>query len=410
MTNLERWSVYMKDVPSPDIFIEWGFYSLISGALQRRVWVDSGAPVYPNHYIVLTAPPGVGKGNVLNAVKDFLGHHVSGAKTISEAERLAGAKPQEGTKLFSLAADSTTFESFVLETSRSSTHIEVPKQLAERVGVRVYSYAPMHFILDEATSIFHKDAQSLTTFLLTTWSCGNYERKTKNKGNECIRNTCVSLLAGTTPEELQSLARTNIITSGFTARTMFVYANHERFRMSIIPPHTAEQTAARGELLDYLKMLSTVILPVKFGDKAMNLFSAWWADESRVRVNRNQKLVNYYVRKNVHAMKLALTMHFADPDWNDELKAETLERAIAKLDETEKHMHLALEMPGRNQLATVGSEIVNYLRREGPTDFTKLLVEFFRDVTDDELSYTLQSLQQQGRVFYHAENRKYYTK
>lgn len=399
----------MKDVPSPDIFIEWGFYSLISGALQRRVWVDSGAPVYPNHYIVLTAPPGVGKGNVLNAVKDFLGHHGS-AVQLSKAERLAGAKPKEGAKLFSLAADSTTFESFVLETSRSSTYLEVPEQLAERVGVRVYSYAPMHFILDEATSIFHKDAQALTTFLLTTWSCGNYERKTKNKGAECIQNTCVSLLAGTTPEELQALARTNIITSGFTARTVFVYANHERFRMSIIPPHNEAQVSARADLLEYLKVLANVILPVKFGDGALNLFGAWWNDEARVRKNRNQKLINYYVRKNVHVMKLALTMHFMDPDWNDELQAETVERAIAKLDETEQFMHMALEMPGRNQLAPVGTEIVSFLRREGPSDFNRLLIEFFKDVTDDELSYTLQSLQQQGRVFYHAEHRNYYTK
>ena len=39
---------------SPDLFIDWGFYSLISAALQRRVWLypDSMA-IYPNVFTLL---------------------------------------------------------------------------------------------------------------------------------------------------------------------------------------------------------------------------------------------------------------------------------------------------------------------------------------------------------------------
>ena len=39
MTNIEKWRHFLKDLESPDMFVDWGFYSMIATALQRRVWL-----------------------------------------------------------------------------------------------------------------------------------------------------------------------------------------------------------------------------------------------------------------------------------------------------------------------------------------------------------------------------------
>ena len=53
---------YTDGVPSPDIFRLWSGITAISGALERRVWVETSRSVlFPNLFTLLVAPPAVGK-------------------------------------------------------------------------------------------------------------------------------------------------------------------------------------------------------------------------------------------------------------------------------------------------------------------------------------------------------------
>src|SRR3974390_921687 len=145
MTNFEKWHSYMSGFVSPNNYIDFGFYYLISASLQRRVWTGPDhARLYPNIYIVLVGEPGIGKGLVVKQVSDFLHHHKlpepslskkmeSQALTQSDKDLMAEvikqdyqrakdseASGEEGKKasektferplLFPVAADATTFE------------------------------------------------------------------------------------------------------------------------------------------------------------------------------------------------------------------------------------------------------------------------------------------------------------
>ena len=58
---------------SPKIFRHWTALSLISMVMERKVWARTkGANLYPNLYVILTAPPGIGKSFVLSLAERML--------------------------------------------------------------------------------------------------------------------------------------------------------------------------------------------------------------------------------------------------------------------------------------------------------------------------------------------------
>ena len=73
MTNIEKWRYFLKDLESPDLFIDWGFYSMISTALQRRVWLFPDTfTLYPNLFVLLVGPPAAGKSRVISQVSEHI--------------------------------------------------------------------------------------------------------------------------------------------------------------------------------------------------------------------------------------------------------------------------------------------------------------------------------------------------
>ena len=75
MINIEKWREYLKDLESPNLFIDWGFYSMIATALQRRVWLYPDTfTLYPNLFTLLVGPPAAGKSRVIAQVSEFVKH------------------------------------------------------------------------------------------------------------------------------------------------------------------------------------------------------------------------------------------------------------------------------------------------------------------------------------------------
>ena len=73
---LESWIdgflTYTEGKPSPRILRLWAGIATVAGALERRCWTFSGrALLYPNMYILLVAPPGVGKSQAISETFNF---------------------------------------------------------------------------------------------------------------------------------------------------------------------------------------------------------------------------------------------------------------------------------------------------------------------------------------------------
>jgi hypothetical protein len=393
MTNFDRWKLYMRDIASPELFIEWGYYSMVGAALERRVANSNpDRPLFTNPYVVLVGPPGIGKGLVTDTISDWLNFHkVPRQMSKAEAAVAEGSEKSVLVPRFSFVGDSITYEKMMDEV------VLATRDYVDHNG-RTQIQASLIMVLDEFTSIFKKHADDIVVYCNTAWNGKNYDRKTKKGGTVPIRKPILSIIGGTTPSELQKLRRLEVAGGGFFSRFVFVYSSLNRMRVTRIPPPDTEQAAAKNELLDYLLTLSKVSATIGLSDEAQAYLDVWYKDENNVVLNRDVRLGEYYARKITHITKLAMMMHFAEPGWGKEISIDTLKMAIDLLGRTEKNMHLALSASGRNALSAIATDIMAYLQKVGQADYRELLAQFYSECTGDELNDILQTLQAQHKI------------
>lgn len=405
MTNFDRWKLYTRDLPSPELFIEWGFYSMIGCALERRVQNDNpDRPLFANQYILLVGPAGVGKGLVTDTVIDFL-RNFKIEKPMTEAEKALaeGRGKKTHVYLFPFVADSITYEALMEEVVHATREYVTP---AGESRIQ----AAMIMALDEFTSIFKRYSEDIVTYVNTAWNGKDYDRKTKKSGNNPIRKPILNIIAGTTPSEFAKLSRMEIVGNGFFARLILVYASHNRGRVTHIPRPDEAQQRAKQEILDHLLKLSKVSADLAFSKEARDYLDEWFKLESNVVVNKDHRLGEYYARKITHLNKLCMVLHYSEPDWPKEVPVSTVKRAIDILARTEKIMHLALQSGGRNELGRVAQEILAYVTKQAAEgndpDFRELLAQFYNDCTKDELEDVLMALQAQHAIYTISDGNK----
>ncbi len=224
MSLYEDWCLYTKDVQSPQPFVDAAFYFMIGAALQRRVWfgdLDFHA-VFPNQYIAFIGPASAGKSLITSPMKELL-ELPADVKSPEDdlAAELLGEEAETNRKgarqpLIYIAPNSTTFEQFTQETSRVAY---LHRYLDAQGRRKAYHHSSLVFILDELTSIFKKNAEQLSDFLLEAYNGGRkYVRKLKHSDTDFCTNMCISLLGNTTLGKFQSLQNQDILSDGFMAR------------------------------------------------------------------------------------------------------------------------------------------------------------------------------------------------
>ncbi len=404
MTNMERWQYYMKDFCSPQTFVDWGFYSLISGTLQRRVWLGSNQKkLHPNMYNILTGPAGVGKGMVLGEVANIfrhpkmqkvapdvverrkqameeLGEEVTGGFTKSEFDTINNMK-------IPIAPNATTYEALcrTLAKSARGMYIELPTVDGEgKHHKKMELHSSILFLLEELGSLFRKHTEDIHTFLCETYDCKDpYEYRTKNQGTDYIKRPCVSLLAGTTPDFLKRVFSSSLLTEGFASRTVFIVAMRNRFRHYETPVFCKEQLDAYEEIVDHVVRLSTITGLVEFTPEALAFNKYWYEKEYAEKVpNAHPKLQPYYARINITHAKLCVAMHYAEEYKDNKITLETAQKALTFLQATEVPMHLALNINNKNPLSEATDDIYKFICANGLTSKKELMTHFYDAMPD----------------------------
>lgn len=416
MTSLlDKWRFYMKDVKSPDLYIDMGFYFLISAALQRRVWTGTTSPelrpLFPNLYIVFVGPPAVGKGLVLKQIAKILRYHnwedtrpqSNLVKQNRAAFGLSPSRPEEEKLLFPMAPDATTYESLLHSMTKAFRPISYSKlnEKGETINA-LYVHRSLCFCLDELSSLFKRNQISITKFLLNAFDCEDYEYETKHQGEDRIKKLCLGLLAGTTPTFIEESFDERLLADGLTSRMIFVFESMPRFVKYDMPDISTEQLEARVAIINHIKKLSTLFGHITFSKtetpEAFEVFRAYFEEVlPRVRVNNSMKLESYYGRKDIHVLKLAMAIHFSR-SFDLVLTPEDCRDALNLLNTVEKKMHMALEF-GSNPLFGPSKNILQFLRRvKDPQTPKQLFIEFSGDVRETEMMEILRMLEMQQKV------------
>jgi len=419
MTNKERYDLVLRDSTSPQSFKDYAYYFLISTCLQRRVWLggfDPNVPgqLYPNIYVILVGPAGCGKGRTIGPIADMLKYwrigdlltgQIIGYDPEVELTEEIEAKPL----LYTSGPQDLSYEQLLRRQAQSIRYCDWTRSrgsTTKPAGTpNKYGSSPMYFLLEELSSLFHKDARRVSKYLLTAYDCNDFERDIISRGKDVLKKPCLSFLAGTTPQDLEDQLDESVIGDGLASRTWFIYEMVEGQRLWGYRPPDANQKAAKAELLQHIKSLAFVYGRCHFSPEADAYLKHWWEVESLDnRPNNSPKLDTYYKRKIIHVSKLAMILNFSEQTTNYEISLECAQRALEILAQAERKMHYALNFKGRNPIAPAASKALAFMfEYRKPVTLEYILAAdgggLYNDVNEMEAKEMMRHLMASERVY-----------
>lgn len=380
-------------------------------------------------YIILVGMPGIGKGLAIDAASNLMRHwkksdvltqsnvqnpdqnqlafaEMTGQSDLdrankSEMKPSAKQEPLVEPLLFPMAADATTYEALVQSVSASVRAINYSEfsEKAQKNVDRVYTHSSLAFYLQELASLLRKRAHDTVNYLLALYDCPiDYEYSTLTRGKDRVRKGCLNMLAGTTPHFMSTNFSEELIGEGFTSRVFYIFASKNRKNVCFIPSLTKEQEDAKKDLLEHIKRISCLYGSCEIDKEVIDYMEDWWDKSEKnkhKRASKSLKMVPYYARKQIHAQKLAMCLHFME---STEMKVplERFIEAINFLEEEEKMMHLAITLEDDNPEARVAKTILLMLN-SGKKHIVEILMECHgmlnKKGIEDSLSFLIETHQ-----------------
>lgn len=382
---------------APDQYVIWSAISVVGAVLKKRVWLKRGPyKVYPNQYIVLVGPPGVGKGTAVHPahafIKDYktpqLSNYLNDRVTAPEIIRILG-------------------DGFPVLTSIGGHPVATKESTA------------VIFAMELATFLGASDW--MTSFLCQTWDQGEFEYGTKHKGSNKITGMCISLIGACTPDFIRKINgkqnASDAINGGFTARTLFVFANEKSKdlpwpialedlqRVPINNNKSGKDTV--DDLRHDLEQIAQVKGEFTFAADARQHWDDWY--KTIKALDHDSDVIRYFKsRQNVHVLKVAMCLSAAA---SDSLVVDmwSLKAAIALVDGVLNTLDVTFRGVGESSLAEATAKIQSYMERKGLTSRSELIRDNHRSATVEDLDRIINTLNaigcikifsQGGRQFY----------
>lgn len=260
---------------------------MLSAVLERKIWVwTKGSALYPNLYIILVGPPGVGKSAVL-----------------SQVERVLRTVPDLHVAPSSVSSASLV-DSLVLANRKIIRPGETPAfvqfhylaTVASELGVFLPVYDPLFM-------------NSLTKF----YDGEHYEERRRSSSVKHVRieHPHLSIIGGTTPSYLNSFLPEGAWDQGFTSRTIFVYSGESVFTeiFGDEDGHNHLESLYLAILAD-LKRISGLYGKMSWEPDAASAISEW-NRRGLPPVPDHNKLQHYNTRRLAHVIKLCMVASVA---------------------------------------------------------------------------------------------------
>lgn len=283
---IESYLHFTKDIPSPEILRKWSAISTIAGAMQRRIWVESSQGViYPNLYILLVAPPGIGKTEAIRRVGDLW----------------------RSTENLHVAPNSVTRAALVDKLSASVVKSILPSgefQLFHGLNVAASEFGvlcPAH------------DLEFLNT-LNDIFDCGDsFSEERRHRDEQVdIKYPILNILGGTQPSFLSEILPEQAWSMGFTSRLIMIYSASpttvDLFSVSD-PVRYAEQKTSYEQAKKLLKDDLTGITQLygaMYFDPAMRPALIKWHSEGFPPIPNHSRLQHYNTRRIMTVFKLLM--------------------------------------------------------------------------------------------------------
>lgn len=276
---IESFLEYTEGISSPPIFRLWSAISMVAGILERRVYVETaGERLYPNLYVLLVSPPGVGK---TQAIKNA---------------RLFWSKMPD----LIIAPDNVTKAALIDSLAKASRKIvKSPIELIE--------FNSMQIAADElGVFMSAHDLDMLSALNKIYDNPPEYkEDRRMFKGNPIfIPEPQLNILAGTQPGFMASVFPEEAWSMGFTSRLIMVYSS-TRIDVPLFDVGGRDQKKFDA-LKDDLKTLMKLHGKFKWTVDAQRAIQQWHTSGKKDTEPQHTKLEHYTARRILHLLKLCM--------------------------------------------------------------------------------------------------------
>jgi Protein of unknown function (DUF3987) len=369
---LDAFERYCADMEAPKEYIRWAGISVLSSSLKRRCYLwYRGIKFYPNQYIILVGPPGIGKGESINAATE-LSNNVKSVNYIKD-----WVTPQE----------------IIEELSAGFQHIGLkPGQVITTNVIQDHTCC----IMAPELAVFLQQYDNLHSLMCAWWDQNKFDYKTKNKGKHVIEDMSVSMLGGCVPDYVRSLSKDRLapITGGFTARTIFVYAT-EKFQLVEnnfgIPSQQINQL--KNDLINDLKHITTLQGELSVSKDAAKLWEETYKEHNKRGAIDSDASTNFKSRISSHIIKTAITTCISESD-NLIITRDHLRRAIEYIEAIRDKVDVVFRSVGESPLAVSLNKVVTYIDFVGITTYKNLVRFIYRDATIEQLTAIISVLKQ----------------
>jgi hypothetical protein len=330
---------------------------------------------FPNQYIILVGPPGIGKGECISRGYDLS----SEAKSINYIKDWH--TPQE-----------------VLE-ELSEGFQQLNLKVGQVITANIQKDHTCCIIAPEL-AVFLQNYDNLHSLMCAWWDQNKFEYKTKNKGKHVINEMSVSLLGGCVPDYVRSLSKDRLapITGGFTARTIFVYAT-DKFQLvkNYFGAPKPRISKLRDDLIHDLKHISTLTGELSVQQKAKDLWESIYEEHNKRGIIDSDASTNFKSRISSHIVKTAITTSIADSD-SLVITRDHLARAIELVEQVRDKVDIVFRCVGESPVSGASSKVIAYVDSIGQVSYKQLLKVMYRDVTEDQLTGILSVLTKVGLI------------
>lgn len=369
---------YTKDTEPPAIFHRWSLLSCVAAYLARDVYIQHGHfTIYPNMYTLLIGSAGSRKSSAINIAKGLL--------------------KQVGYHNFS--PTKTTKEKFFIDMAEKNT----PEAIDDILDRNIFGerddqgqISEVFIVAGEFNTFFGNNILDFVTDLGELWDySGLFESKVKNSKSVHIMNPTISILGGNTPTGFSAAFPIEILGQGFFSRTLMIYGERTRAKITWPEPpcpiHTAELTAALKEIK--LHAISAGALTISSDAKdLLDVIYQSWGDLEDARFE------SYSNRRFTHLLKLAIVL--ASIRLSSIIGKEDVIYANTILSYAEHFMPKALGEFGKSKHSDVAHKILQLLSN---SDTVMTSMKIWKAVHNDldkpsELTTLLENLSRAEKI------------
>lgn len=371
MNYLYEFQKLGKDTEIPGIFVVWGGVATLSAMLSRRVYVDMGTfTIYPNLFIVLVAGSGkCRKSTMIEMVEDQI---------LPFSDDI------------NLLVDKGTFQG-ISDDLRKVGELAPGTELESHQG---------YMILDEVTTLLNKQSWEgrVGELLHQLIDCKkSFRARTRGKGVEELKNTCLGAFGGTTIELIRDAIPPQMIGAGLSSRMIFVYTDQPGPPCAK-PEMTPEKREALEKIHKKLKHTLTVEGQMEFSEEAEAYYQERYNDHYyNCPFWDEPNLWGYASRRYVFVIKLAMLLSIAEGD-GLVIEKSHIQGAENLIFETEKNLPKVVGKMGQSNDGELTDYVMSVIRQRGKITRTDLTLKVKNRLKSKELDEILDTLRESGEV------------